>query len=140
MAKISVHFDDSEFACNDANSTPVPDHLRDNLLALCQMLEKVRLYCGVSLHIVSGYRTPTHNRKVGGAKGSTHLTAEGADVRCKAMPPKELHATVLEMVSRGLLPALGGIGLYPGWVHLDTRKAPDGHLRKWTGAGTGSEP
>jgi uncharacterized protein YcbK (DUF882 family) len=30
---------------------------------------------------------------------------------------------------------LGGIGPYPvsGWVHVDAFKAPDGHLRKWTG-------
>jgi uncharacterized protein YcbK (DUF882 family) len=138
--RLSDHFDVQEFECMDG--TPVPPELIVNARALCALvLEPLRRAWAGPIIVVSGYRTPAWNQGVHGAAASTHLTAEGADVRpVHRGGVRNLHAMALDLRLRGELPDLGGLGLYPGWVHLDIRKAPDGHLRRWTGKGVGSEP
>jgi len=91
----------------------------------------------------SGYRTLTWNRAVGGAKSSTHLF-EGDDVGLDIRPVylsdvTRLAQLILAMWKGKELPALGGVGIYRGWIHIDNRKAPDGHLRRWNGRGIGGE-
>lgn len=137
--RLTPNFQLWEFACHDRNATPVPAHLHGNLYNLCRLLEIIRAVGGGhSLSIISGWRSPEHNRAVRGAHDSAHLTAEAADIRCGL--PADLHKMILTAHKAGELPALGGVGIYPGWVHVDIRKAFDGHLRRWTGTGTGSEP
>lgn len=139
--RLSVYFRSEEFACHDG--TPVPPELAPNIQRLADTLTIIRHAAGASLNVISGYRSPAWNARVGGAKDSTHMTAEAADVRPgRGMTVGELHALILEMHRRGELPDLGGLGLYPAsdWVHVDIRKPADGHLRRWQGAGTGSEP
>jgi uncharacterized protein YcbK (DUF882 family) len=101
------------------------------------VLQPVRDRIGRTLSIISGYRTPGWNSGRG-VSGSTHLEAAGADIR--AGDPAWLHDLILRLYFEDELPGLGGLGRYPGWVHVDIRKAPDGHLRRWTGGGVGSEP
>jgi len=128
----------AEFECHDG--TDVPPELVPNVRRLCeQVLQPIRDRWG-ALIVISGYRTAAYNTRVGGAKKSTHLTGEGADIRpSKFADVEELHKDILKMHAEGRLPALGGLGLYRGWVHVDIRKAADGHLRRWTGRGVGSE-
>ncbi len=53
----------------------------------------------------------------------------------------KFHDLVLGSWGRGSLPGLGGLGYYPNrWIHVDTHIPADGHLRRWTGNKTGSEP
>jgi len=104
------------------------------------VLEPVRLRWGGPIQVVSGWRSEAWNTRVGGAKASTHMTGEGADIR--PVRPSELGGfidMIEDMVREQVLPKLGGIGVYRGWAHLDTRKAADGHLRRWRGKGVGSE-
>jgi len=119
----------------------VPLELVANATRLCRgVLQPLRDAWRAPIIVVSGYRTADWNRRVGGAQRSTHLDASGADVR-----PVEPHMMLkfvqeLENLIASLeLPALGGIGVYSGWVHLDTRQAADRHLRRWSGRGQGSE-
>lgn len=136
--RLSIYFDSDEFRCHDG--TPVPPELKDNLQGLVDLLTDIRHAIGTPLAVISGYRTKAWNDRVGGAASSTHMTAEGADVRPgKGMTVEELHDFILKSWRMGDLQALGGLGLYPGWVHIDTRRAPDGHLRRWKGGGVGSE-
>ena len=140
MRKLGDHFHVGEFRCHDGAG--VPDELLQNLQRLVSdVLDPVRRQWGGPLTVVSGYRTSAWNKRVGGAKASTHVTAEGADIR-PGDPDSVavLHTLILRMHSEGRLPGLGGLGRYGGWVHVDVRKAPDGHLRRWDGTGQGSEP
>lgn len=134
--KLSEHFDDSEFACHDG--TPVPKELRPNAEFLCQaVLEVIRETIGRPVAVISGYRTPAYNERIGGAKKSTHMTAEGADIR--AGDVDTLWRAILRLHEDGHLPGLGGVGRYDSWIHVDTKKSADGHLRMWGGRGVGSE-
>jgi uncharacterized protein YcbK (DUF882 family) len=139
VIQLSEHFELGEFDCHDGEECPA--ELLPNLQKLViDVLQPVRYRWRGPLVIVSGYRTPEHNAKVGGARQSTHLTAEGADIRPLAPSNlKSFDLCVEEMVGKGRLPSLGGYGKYKGWLHLDIRQAPDGHLRRWQGKGVGSE-
>lgn len=135
--KVSQHFARSEFDCHDG--TQVPDIYWANLKALCDgVLEPIRASSG-PLAVISGYRSPEYNRAVGGVGRSNHMTATAADVRPMEIGVNELHQMILSLHRAGSLPALGGLGLYPTWIHVDTLKSADGHLRRWTGSGVGSE-
>lgn len=136
--RLSPYFHLDEFECHDG--TGVPDHLLGNCQRLADTLTPIRLAAGVPLAIISGYRTKAWNDRVGGADDSAHMTAEAADVRPgRGMTPAELHDMILAHYKSGKLPILGGLGLYRSWVHVDVRKSADGHLRRWTGKGVGSE-
>jgi len=46
---------------------------------LVAVLEQIRIRLGIPLLVTSGYRTPDHNRAVGGLDNSKHLTGHAAD-------------------------------------------------------------
>lgn len=91
--KLSEHFSLSEFEhsvtairCNIDNS--VPSELIPLLRNLCErVLEPLRQHVGEPVIISSGYRCAELNRRVGGTKGSQHLTGEAADI-CVNNTPK----------------------------------------------------
>ena len=49
---------------------------------LLEILDEVREDYGKPIHITSGYRTESHNAKVGGKKDSSHLKGLACDVAC----------------------------------------------------------
>lgn len=74
---ISPHFSIGEMACKDGS---------DEVLystELMSMLEKLRAYGGFTVHINSGYRSPSYNRKIGGASKSQHTKGTAADIVVK---------------------------------------------------------
>ena len=74
---ISPHFSIGEMACKDGS---------DEVLystELMSMLEKLRAYVGFTVHINSGYRSPSYNRKIGGASKSQHTLGTAADIVVK---------------------------------------------------------
>ena len=74
---ISPHFTLNEMACKDGS---------DEVLystELMSMLEKLRAYGGFTVHINSGYRSPSYNRKIGGASKSQHTLGTAADIVVK---------------------------------------------------------
>lgn len=109
MGDLSAHFSRSEFVDHSDGSLVGPD---PELIAL---LERIRLRAGNKpLRIVSGYRSPRHNRAVGGARRSYHLSGRAADLERGAVP-----------LSVAVASGAGGIGVCDGWaVHIDTRKRP----------------
>ena len=75
--RLSDHFRVNEFACKDGS---------DRILIseeLVGMLERLRGKLGCSININSGYRTESHNRKVGGSETSKHCLGLAADVICR---------------------------------------------------------
>lgn len=77
-----------------------------------QKLDAMRPEVGPMI-INSGYRTPAHNKAVGGVEGSAHTKGFAADV--KATTTKEKLRIALAAVKQGI----NRIGFGNGFVHLD---------------------
>lgn len=94
--------------------------LEENLSALLKTLNKFREVYGKPMIVTSGYRSPEHNKAIGGSAKSAHLTCQAADFRDYT---RELANYCLEN-----LPLLESLGLWiedpeatPTWVHLQIR-------------------
>lgn len=141
----SRFFHAAEFACHDG--TPYPaEWLETRLAALCSQLDLIRDAWKGPLRVVSGYRSPAWNAKVGGVGASQHMEGRAADIAPIASHElmdeacMDLHARISRLLAAGTLPLIGGVGVYKGWVHVDIRPRPaDGHIARWRGTGIGSE-
>jgi len=137
---VSPHFSWLEAACH--SGAPVPPELREHAAHLAiDVLEPIRARWDGPIVVVSWYRTPWHNKQVGGATHSRHLLADGADIApvTRTRVP-ELRSLIEQMLVAGELPGLGGLGVYPAWVHVDARPRPaSGRVAKWFGMGFGAE-
>ena len=74
VSHISPHFVLMEMASKDGS---------DKVLystELMAMLEMLRDYGGFTVHINSGYRSPSYNRRIGGASKSQHTLGTAADI------------------------------------------------------------
>lgn len=111
----SPHLTWAELACKDG--TPYPEALRaTRAVDLADLFERIREACGnVPITILSAYRSPAHNKAIGGAKNSQHLQGRALDLR----PPAGMSLSLFYAICRGQLP--GGIGRYQTFVHVDTR-------------------
>lgn len=119
MVQLTKNFNSKEFDCKDG--TKVPANLMSNLQHLAANLQILRDYLGVSVTVTgSGYRTPAHNKAVGGAKDSQHLYAKAADINAKGYTPKQLAAKIEELIAAKKIDQ-GGLGIYPTFVHYDIR-------------------
>lgn len=125
---MTKNFKLSEFRCRDG--TDVPDDLMDSVRELVKNLQVIRDHIDRPIHVISGYRTPKYNRKIGGAKKSQHMKAKAADLRVKGMTPKELREVIINLIKEGKIKT-GGVGLYTSFVHYDTR----GWNARWKGKG-----
>lgn len=132
------HFKADEFRCHDG--TPYPEEWPDRWALLVGLCDDVRDLAEGPCDIVSGYRTPAYNASLlraghHPAADSKHMDGQAGDLRPQPAFGRdavlELHGKVLAAYQAGKLPALGGLGLYPDWIHVDTFKAPDRHLRRW---------
>jgi uncharacterized protein YcbK (DUF882 family) len=118
--QLTPNFYREEFDCRDGSK--VPAHLMPNVRELAANLQILRNEIGEPIHINSGYRTPSYNKKVGGKPASQHLLAKAADITVKSKTPKQLAAIVEKMIKDKRL-WFGGIGIYPGFLHLDVRRS-----------------
>jgi uncharacterized protein YcbK (DUF882 family) len=117
--KLTENFNLQEFDCKDG--TPVPQQFVKNVKLLAEQLQTLRDYIKEPVMITgSGYRTPEHNKRVGGAVNSQHLTASGADINAKNYTPRQL-SKIIEKLIREKKMLQGGIGVYKGFVHYDIR-------------------
>jgi hypothetical protein len=84
-------------------------------------LQKLRDALGKPLVLTSAYRSPAHNKRVGGAKNSRHMQGDAFDVRMENHDPHEF-----ETAARAA--GFTGFGYYPksGFMHVDT-----GPARSW---------
>ena len=121
--QLSKHFKLGEFLSPNDPVRPGAQELA-NLTELCNtVLEPLRMQLGRPLVITSGFRSTSHNQKIGGAKGSMHCLGIAADISV----PAEQGSHVQEQVKVARLlyqnPAVGGIGLYAKKqiVHVDIR-------------------
>jgi uncharacterized protein YcbK (DUF882 family) len=111
VGDLSAHFSRAEFDPNDENRDV---HVSHELLAV---LERIRAINGRPLRIVSGIRSPAHNARVGGVRGSQHPKGTAADI-----PPGR--ATVAQARAAGAV-GIGARGLWA--IHVDVRPGPPAH-------------
>lgn len=116
--KLSKNFNLSEFASHDG--APTPPEVLANLQELANNLQVLRDYLGTPLKINSGYRSPAHNKAVGGAKFSQHVLGKAADISSNKYTHEQIHAAILHLIKEGKMKE-GGLGIYNSWIHYDTR-------------------
>ena len=118
IMKLSKNFNLEEFACKDG--TPVPKKFHNNCKELAENLQVLRDSLGIPLDILSGFRTVKHNKKIGGAPASFHLTASAADLKADSLPTYKIYMRILKLMAEGKMKK-GGLKCYPTWVHYDIR-------------------
>jgi peptidoglycan hydrolase-like protein with peptidoglycan-binding domain len=115
-AKNVKHFKVREFACKHCGEIKID-------INLLVKLEELRRAIGNRPIIInSGYRCPTHNRNVGGAKNSQHMYGKAVDIRVNGMSPRTLEKYADTVFNNGGV-GMGGATI----VHVDTR----GHKARW---------
>ena len=118
IMKLTKNFELEEFACKDG--TPVPKRYYENCKELAENLQVLRDSLGVPLVVLSGYRTVKHNKKIGGAPASFHLTASAVDLKAVGLPTYKIYMRILKLMAEGKMKK-GGLKCYPSWVHYDIR-------------------
>lgn len=108
------NFSPAEIACRGTGQIKLHPEALDKLQALRDRL-------GKPLIVRSAYRTPEHNRGVGGAKASKHMDGTAFDIAMSNHDPVAFEAAAREV---GFL----GFGFYPrsGFIHVDL-----GPARQW---------
>lgn len=107
-------FSPREIACKGTGKIIINENALDKLQALRDAL-------GKPLVLTSAYRSPEHNRRVGGAKNSKHMEGIAFDVRMENHDPHRFEAAARAV-------GFTGFGYYPksGFMHIDT-----GPARSW---------
>lgn len=142
----------------DMSKVPTSTWRWTRLEPLCQTLQAFRDHAqkkfGLSdaqarMVVNSGYRDLEYDQRiyeahvaavgddglVAAASKSMHPKGGAADMKHVVLTPTQVFTTALEMYAAGLLPYLGGLGLYPTFVHFDVRPRAVGgqHLALWGG-------
>lgn len=116
--KLSKNFTLDEFASKDGAQTP-PEVL-ENLRSLAKNLQVIRDEIGKPIKINSAYRSPEHNKAVGGVKNSMHVKGKAADIVVTGLTPTQLAAIIFMLIEQKKIKQ-GGVGIYPNFVHYDIR-------------------
>lgn len=110
--KLSASFRVREFACKDGSDAIKIDD------KLVEYLQRIRNWAGVPIIITSGYRTLSHNAKIGGSTSSKHCLGMAADIYASD------HKKTIQAISR-YAEAIGIKGIECNedkrYVHIDTR-------------------
>jgi len=122
--KLTDNFSLSEFQSKD--NSPMPTDVLDNIKKLAGYLQILREHLGKSIKINSGYRSPSHNKKIGGASKSKHLLGIAADIVVQDYTPKKVYEVIELLIEKGDLPQ-GGLKAYSTFTHYDIA----GKKRRW---------
>lgn len=104
-------FSPAEIACRGTGKLIVNEEALDKL-------QELRVMLGKPMIVNSAYRSPEHNRRVGGAPASKHLEGMAFDISMANHDP----VAFIAMARRA---GFKGIGTYPrsNFVHIDTGPA-----------------
>jgi hypothetical protein len=126
------YFTPAEIACRGSGQVLLTPASMDAL----RRLDALREAMGHPLHVNSAYRSPAHNKAVGGAKASKHMEGIAFDISMANVDPHRFEAEARRA-------GFTGIGLYPpqkpngarNFIHIDTRRGAG-----WRGAQWGEFP
>ena len=99
------------------NTAPDPS-LWPNILPALAAADELRRRLGRPVQILSAYRNPSYNRAIGGARNSQHAQFRALDLTAK-VPIPELAKLAKQIRTEKIF--TGGLGTYPGFIHLDSR-------------------
>lgn len=123
--RLTTNFMLSEFVRPQDMDVITPELLA-NIKRTADMLEFIRSLLGdKQIIITSGYRTPEHNKAVGGAENSWHIKGLAADFYVVGVRPKTVQYLLREYV--------GGLGSANTFTHIDLggKYSGTGVLRRW---------
>jgi len=83
---------------------------------LLDMIDKAREIYGKPIHVTSGYRTESYNRKVGGVDSSSHLKGLAIDVACVRSRDR------FEMLTALIEVGFNRVGVASTFIHVDIDK------------------
>lgn len=124
--KLSDHFKVREFRCKDGSDKILIES------GLITYLEKVYDHFNCSaINISSGYRTPTHDKKVGGKGSGNHVQGKAADFTAYAKNGKAISSKEVALYLEDL--GVKGIGYRSGGSDTSTHMDINYRLKKWYG-------
>tara|TARA_B100001057_G_scaffold501185_1_gene621657 strand:+ start:1364 stop:1717 length:354 start_codon:yes stop_codon:yes gene_type:complete len=92
---------------------------------LLSKLDMIREEFGKPIHINSGYRTETHNLKVGGTPKSSHVKGLAVDISCKNSTDR------FKLIDLFIKHEITRIGVADTFIHVDIDKDKSQHVM-WT--------
>jgi len=114
--QVTKNFNMSEMEFYDR----VPANLLEKAKDVLTNIQVLREALGAPISIMSGYRSPERNLQVGGSPKSRHMEGNATDLQCKTKTPLEMYNMVEKLIKEGKMKQ-GGLGIYDGWIHYDTR-------------------
>ena len=115
---LTKNFNKSEFDSKDG--AEMPDEVLQNVKELATNLQVLRDEFKAPIKINSGYRSPSHNARVGGAKRSQHLLGTAGDIVVIGHTPQEVAIVIEELIRAGKMKQ-GGLKAYNLFTHYDIR-------------------
>lgn len=115
--QLSAHFDSSEFTCKcGCKGTKVDDRL---IIMLEQIFDRVH---AKQINIVSGYRCPAYDVKIGGFAGY-HSKGMAADIQVIGKDGKPISTKVISCVAQDLFKEAGIANINKTYtnIHIDSR-------------------
>ncbi len=113
-------------------NTEPPEFLWPHIIPTLRVLDTLRAQLKQPISLVSIYRSPAYNRAIKSTNpadprvltgpGSQHPRFSACDIKVKNTSPRTVRDALLSLRRQGLFS--GGIGLYPTFVHVDTRGYP----------------
>ena len=101
---------------NGLNTLP-PGSKMKNIVKTAWVADLARAKLGSSVRVVSGYRSPAYNKRIGGASASLHMQFCALDLGTNR--PRRVFNILKSFRDAGVF--RGGLGLYSTFVHIDTR-------------------
>lgn len=117
--KLTENFSKSEFDSKDG--AEMPNDVLMNVQKLAGQLQILRNNINKPITINSGYRSPEHNKDIGGVENSQHVLGKAADIKVKGISTRILAALIEDLINDGDM-LQGGVGIYNSFVHYDIRK------------------
>ena len=115
---LTKNFNKREFDSKDG--AEMPDEVLQNVKELATNLQVLREELKTPITINSGYRSPNHNARVGGAKRSQHLLGTACDIVVSGHTPQEVAFVIEELIRAGKMKQ-GGLKAYNSFTHYDIR-------------------
>lgn len=108
------YFKEQEFMCKCCNTSKMD-------ITFMNLLDHVRKeYYPYAMNIVSGYRCPHYNKKIGGVKDSAHTLGLAADIHCGDSRKR------FKMIEALLRAGFHRMGIAKTFIHVDNdRSKPD---------------